>query len=40
MDSGAWYGSSSTVVLLVVGGMSLYGFWLSLGSRNLFGTTG
>jgi hypothetical protein len=36
-DLGAWYAQSSIVTLVVLGGMALYGFWLSLGSRQLAG---
>ncbi len=34
-DLGAWYGLSSLVVLLVIGGLTAFGFWTSLGSRKL-----
>jgi hypothetical protein len=34
-DFTAWYGTSSLALLLVVGGMALYGFKLSLGGRSL-----
>jgi serine/threonine-protein kinase len=34
-DFTAWYGTSSLALLLLVGGMALYGFKLSLGGRSL-----
>jgi hypothetical protein len=34
-DLGSWYGLSSLVVLLLIGGLTAYGFWTSLGSRKL-----
>jgi serine/threonine-protein kinase len=35
-DFSAWYGLSSLVVVIVLGSMTAYGFWTSLGSRKLF----
>jgi hypothetical protein len=34
-DFGAWYGLSSVFLLLVLGAMTAYGFWTSLGNRTL-----
>jgi hypothetical protein len=34
-DFSAWYGLSSLVVLLLIGAMTAYGFWTSLGGRSL-----
>jgi len=34
-DLGSWYGLSSMFVLLVVGAMTAFGFWTSLGSRKM-----
>jgi hypothetical protein len=36
MDFGAWYGLSSAAVLLLLGGLALWGFRVSLGGRPLF----
>jgi hypothetical protein len=38
-DFSAWYGQSSMAITMLIGGMALWGFRLSLGSRPLFSPT-